>query len=162
MIFILPLGNESINKNINSVNVLNFRKNEIIKLNYNNLKSKSRDKKYKKKINKLTNNQINSYNKNIFKKKIKKSINYIDKKDINFHKLDKFVKKKVVFKNKKPTKNLIYIDEIIKKIKEDKNLIWVDISYNFNILSFLYQIISKIIETITLNINSFLNFFISY
>ncbi|BCL65687.1 hypothetical protein IOLA_055 [uncultured bacterium] len=162
MIFILPVVNESINPSINSIDVLNFRKNEIIKLNTNNFKLKRRDQKYKKKINKLTNNKISSNHKNIFIQKSKKHINYINKQDIDYHKLDKFIKKKVIFKNKKPTKNLIYIEEIIKKIRESKNLIWVDISYNYNILSFFYQIISKIIETINLNINSFLNFFISY
>lgn len=162
MIFILPVVNESINPSINSIDVLNFRKNEIIKLNTNNFKLKRRDQKYKKKINKLTNNKISSNHKNIFIQKSKKHINYINKQDIDYHKLDKFIKKKVIFKNKKPTKNLIYIEEIIKKIRESKNLIWVDISYNYNILSFFYKIISKIIETINLNINSFLNFFISY
>lgn len=50
MIFILPVVNESINPSINSIDVLNFRKNEIIKLNTNNFKLKRRDQKYKKKL----------------------------------------------------------------------------------------------------------------
>lgn len=172
MIFTLPIISEQeFNQMLNSNNYskLNLSNNKMNILNHTILQ-KQIYRQTKNKNVKVRYNLHNFYQtkyKNIFNnKKYNNKINIINKKDIAKNKLSKFIKEKEEFKDKKPTKNSVYLHEIIEIIEQKESKfnseLIKSVINEYNIILFMYNVFRKCLLSILKNINSFINFFISY
>lgn len=169
MIFTLPqISEQTFNQMLNSGDYrqLNFSNKDIVMLKHTNLLKTIQRKT--KNINVKTynlhllqkQNDIKLKKQKAANKTVNRQIKKLESKELQNYKLEKFTRKKEDFVYKKPTKNLISLNDIINMLSDLKYKFLTDILSQFEIISFIHRIFQILFSTVTLDFNSIFKFFI--